>query len=242
MTLLKNLNTTDSRDSFENPNVDLLKDLAATSVLKISNESCNSSFEETLPEEESLSNTIYESSTALNLVSESTVSRTTSGGRRRKFSVEAVRTTVGNYVSFAVSQRAKSVERFLALEKLSSVPSFSTFSETFETTRIMTPVSGFKPYDCIFLSSGDYTKIPGTRFSIKMRSTTTQMLSPKSGFDITTEPVQYRVLKSLNFRAFFLKNRGAKNPRIRSLNLLSILSLYIPRTLVSRRYGRWLKQ
>lgn len=241
MTLLKNLNTTNAEDSFDKPSLDLLKDLALRNAEEVSSDQDRIFFDDNLLEEEALSNTIYESSTALNLVSENTVSRTTSGGRRRKFSVEAIRTTVGKYVSFAVTLRSKSIERFLALEKLSSVPSFLTSSETFNTTRIMTPVSGFKPHDCIFLSSGDYTKIPGNRFSIRSRSTTTQMLSPKSGFDITTEPVQYRVLKSLNFRAFFLKNRGAKNPRTRSLNLLSILSLYIPRTLVSRRYGRWLK-
>lgn len=237
MTLLKNSSTI-SFQAPENPNLDLLRDLADNNAELYTD---FSSPEDCLPDEELLSSTAYDSLTALNLVSEAMVSRTTSGGRRRKFSVEAIRTTVGNYVSFAVPQRAKSVERFLAMEKLSSVPSFITFSETFGTTRIVSPVSGFKPYDCVFLSSGDYTKIPGNQFDIKSRSTTTQMFSPKSGFDVTCEPVQYRVLKSLNFRSFFLKNRGAKNPRTRSLNLLSILSLYVPRSLVSRRYGRWLK-
>jgi hypothetical protein len=241
--LSKNLNSINSL--VEAPQIELLKSLANKNaeefVEKLHRQISPSFLGDNLPDKETISNTIYESLTASNLVSESMVSRTTSGGRRRKFSVEAVRTTVGKYVSFAVSQRAKSVERFLALEKLSSVPSFVTFSSTFETSRVATPISGFKPYDCVFLSSGDYTKIPGNQFNVKSRSTTTQMFSPKSGFDVTCEPVQYRVLKSLNFRSFFLKNRGAKNPRTRSLNLLSILSLYVPRVLVSRRYGRWLK-
>lgn len=193
-----------------------------------------------LVDEEILTNTGYDSLTALSIVSERVVSRTTAGGRRRKFSVEAVRTTYGPYVSFAVSQRAKSVERFLAMEKLSSIPAFITNSDTFESTRIVSHVSGFRPYNCVFLSTGDYTKIPGNRPTTKTRSTTTQMFTPKTGFDVAAEPVQYRVLKSLNFRAFFLKNRGARHPRTRILNLLSILSLYVPRSLVSRRYGRWL--
>lgn len=237
MTLLKNLSTI-SHHSSEDTNLDLLQGMVNKSV-ELHQDS--TLLEDCLPDEEALSSTAYDSTTSLNLVSEAMVSRTTSGGRRRKFSVEAIRTTVGNYVSFAVPQRAKSVERFLAMEKLSSIPSFITFSATFGTAKIASPSFGFKPYDCVFLSSGDYTKIPGNQFDIKSRSTTTQMFSPKSGFDVTCEPVQYRVLKSLNFRSFFLKNRGAKNPRTRSLNLLSVLSLYVPRNLVSRRYGRWLK-
>lgn len=192
--------------------------------------------------------------TYLSTVNSRITSRTTEGGRRRKYRLDTMRVGVTPSTNYIVPLKAKSIERFLAMEKLSANPTPNVYKDTKKDLQLIDPTEGtvvrnyiptnhtlskglrFKGIDCVFLDKDFYASIPRSMATIS-KSTKTMVGTVNRGKDITAEPIQYTILKQLGFSELFVKNYGSRHKLIRTNNLVTLLRNLESHVSKQRRLG-----
>lgn len=194
-----------------------------------------------------------DATTYLSTIDSRVTSRTKEGGRRRKYRLDMIKVGVTPGVNYAVGLTAKSVERFLAMEKLTSTPHPTIYKDTRKELKFLNsedtlvrnyvPTSPdfakelrFKGMDCVFLDSDLHESLPKTTTTTS-KSTKTVLGAAPVGRDVCAEPIQYTILKQLGFKQMFLKNYGSKHKLIRTKNLLKILNGLESQSCKQRRLG-----
>lgn len=191
--------------------------------------------------------------TYLSSVNTRVTSRTKEGGRRRKYRLDMVRVGVSSGMNYVVPLVAKSVERFLAMEKLTASPNPAVYKDSkkeiklldsedtvsrhyIPTTSSFSNQLRFKGVDCVFLDSDVQKSLPKTTSTIS-RSTKTVLGAIPFGKDISAEPIQYTILRQLGFKNMFVKNYGSRHKLIRVRNLVKILNNLESQSFKQRRLG-----
>ncbi len=194
-----------------------------------------------------------DATTYLSTIDSRVTSRTKEGGRRRKYRLDMLKVGVTTGVNYAVALTAKSVERFLAMEKLTTNPNPIVYKDSRKELKLLDsedtlvrnyiPTSPdfakelrFKGMDCVFLDADIQTSLPKTSTTTS-KSTKTVLGAAPIGKDVCAEPIQYTILRQLGFKSMYMKNYGSRHKLIRTRNLLKILNDLESQSFKQRRLG-----
>lgn len=190
------------------------------------------------------------------------VSRTTKGGRRRQVSVHGVEIGNGPWTSYASRVKAKSSQRFMALEKV-SCPSTTRVNrirnlekmrtiglngeQKFTKSRNSGDKKNQKSFNIFnqrlcaanitFFSKDSFSVLPMKPMVTSAKGTRTILGFGSYRCDTKAEPIQYSALSLLGIKYGFVKNHGSKNGITRVCNMITSLKHIYPTIDRTRKFG-----